>query len=146
LNTLKNPSRIEASFLKRGLCGWVPFWIYSALVFEGAILPASEIPEFLHRYNDKFLHFSEFFLLFLISENAFRMAKQRLSGHPGMMAYGYCILMGVITEMAQHFAKGRTPEFYDFIADAAGAGLSFALYGFIKLQYYRRLYAARRSG
>ena len=145
MNISKNPFNPEVPFFRRWLSGWLPFWAYSTLVFKGAILPASQIPRFLYRFNDKFLHASEFFVLFFISEHAFHMAKRWLSRHPGILAYGYCAFMGVATEVAQHFAKDRTPEFYDFLADIAGAGLAFLCYLLILLHHYRRTGAARRG-
>ncbi len=143
MNTSKNPSNPEVSFSRRWLSGWLPFWAYSTLVFKGAILPASQIPRFLSRFNDKFLHAVEFFILFFITEHAFHLARRWLSRHPGVLAYGYCAFMGVATEVAQRFAKGRTPDFYDFIADIFGAGLAFLGYGLILLHHYRREGAVR---
>ena len=134
----------ETPFFRRWLSGWLPFWAYSALIFEGAILPPSRIPHFLHLVNDKLIHFSEFFFLFFIAEHAFHMAKHWLSRHPGILAYGYCVFMGIFTEVAQRFVKGRTPDFYDFLADAAGAALAFAIYGLTLLRHYRRPDVARR--
>src|SRR6266480_4505140 len=74
LNTSKIPSDSD-SFRSQWLLGWIPFWIFSAFVIKGAILPPEEIPSLLAAVNDKVLHGAEYFLLLFISWNAFQKAK-----------------------------------------------------------------------
>ena len=115
--------------LKRWLAGWIPFWIYSAFVFEGAILPPEKIPHFLTALNDKFLHFTEYFFLFGFAVNAFE--KSRLSWlrkATPQAAWGYSLFLGAVTEWAQLWVPGRRCEFWDWVTDAAGASLAWGLW------------------
>ncbi len=103
--------------------GWIPFWVYSAVVFEGAILPGTAVPAFFaSSVNDKLFHAGEYFLLFLLASNAFRKAKKAwLQNSPAGWAMIYCVLLGAGTEAIQFVVPGRFAELGDWMADTAGA-------------------------
>ena len=128
----------SASILTRFFAGWLPFWACNALILKGALLPPSQIPRFLHRFNDKLIHGVEFFLLFWAAFNAFRLAKSAWIKHSGILAFGWCCFMGVLTEIVQFFVKGRTSDVSDLRADALGAGLGLILYGLWRFRQYTR--------
>ena len=118
---------------ERRLLGWIPFVVYSYLVFKGAILPPEKIPHFLHRFNDKFLHGLEFFLLFFFAENAFKKSQIKfLVRRPLFSACGYSLLFGALTEWAQIPVPGRSCDFLDWLTDAAGALAALALRVWVK--------------
>lgn len=85
----------------------------------------------------------EFFLLYLSAVHAFRLAKSALFRHSGIMAFGYCILVGVLTEAAQHYVKGRSPDVYDLFADALGTAAGLFVYGLSRYWNYTHY---RRAG
>lgn len=111
-------------------------WLCTGLVFKGAILSPSQIPHFLHRFNDKLLHGAEFFILYLTAVNAFKLAKSPLFRHTGVLAFAYCSLIGILTELAQRYVSGRSPDVYDLLADTVGAALGLTAYGFLKYWSY----------
>ena len=71
--------------------------------------------------------------------------ESSFSRHAGVLAYGYCVFMGVLTEVAQQLTKARTPEYRDFLANLAGAALAFGIYGLTHLRHYRRTGVARSA-
>lgn len=112
------------SSLERWLGGWIPFWIYSALVFQGALLLPENFPRFLARWDDKLVHTAEYFLLFLFALNAFQKAKRPwIQNFSRPLGFGYCALIGGLTEYVQFFVPGRFPELKDFAVDLLGAGI-----------------------
>ncbi len=109
--------------LRRWLAGWIPLGIYSAVVVQGALLSPEDFPRFFSRWDDKFAHGAEYFFLFLFALNAFEKAKSVwLRNFSRPLGFGYCSLMGGLTECAQFFVPGRSPELKDFAADLLGAG------------------------
>ncbi len=114
--------------LRWGL-GWFPFWAYSFFVYQSAILPPEKIPIFFTEINDKAVHGIEYFILFLFTVHAFLGAKSsRLHSRPLLYALGWCLLMGMATEISQAFVPGRTASFLDWAADVAGGLLAMFLY------------------
>jgi VanZ family protein len=107
---------------------WVLFWAYSLLVLKGAIMSAYDFPGFLGRLNDKLVHGAEYLLLIFISWAAFRAARTPpLQNRPLAFAFGYCLIMGVLTECLQAGSETRSPSVADFLADAAGTAMGFIL-------------------
>jgi len=136
LSTLKSPFKKRRSTAVRWLTGWGPLWLCTGLVFKGSVLPPSQIPQFLHRFNDKLIHGVEFFLLFFSAVNAFRLAKSAVFRHAGVTAFAYSILIGILTEVSQHFVEGRQPDVYDLFADTVGISAGMVLYGVIRYWNY----------
>jgi len=143
LNTLKSPSKKRVAFIIRWLGGWLPLWLCTGVVIKGSILSPSEIPSFLHRFNDKLIHGVEFLLLYLSAVNAFRLAKSAVFRHSGIMAFAYCVLIAILTETAQRYVKGRSPDVYDLFADTVGMTAGLLLYGLSRYWSYTHF---RRAG
>lgn len=108
-------------------------------------MPPSELPPILQRFDDKLLHFAEFFLLFLASVNAFRLARSSFFRHSAILAAGYGILAGILTEILQHSVEGRSPETADLAADGLGTLAGLILYAFLRYLAYTRSHHALRS-
>jgi VanZ family protein len=138
LNTLKSPSKKRVSFAARWLGGWLPLWLCTGLVFKGSLLAPSEIPHFFNRFNDKLVHGVEFFLLYLSAVHAFRLAQSALFRHAGVVAFAYSIFIGILTEVAQRYVKGRSPDVYDLLADTLGAAVGLLVYGLFRYGSYTR--------
>ena len=116
------------SALSRWVLGWIPLWIATFFVFEGAILPPEKIPVILLQINDKLEHGTEYFFLFLFAANAFvRAAISQLNHFPLIFAFSYCCLIGGATEAIQFFAPGRYPDLQDWVADGLGASVAFVI-------------------
>ena len=130
MTTSKTPS--SPDFLQRWLLGWFPFWVYSGLVFESAVLPPRKIPHFLLHINDKVLHGTEYFILVLIALRTFGKAKTCFLREQAVwLALAYASLFGILTELAQLYVPGRACDFYDWLADFGGASAGLLLAGFL---------------
>ena len=103
--------------------GYAPLFFYTLLLFKGALMAPGEIPGFISRINDKFLHAVEYFFLFLFSVHAFsRSQTLRIREHCQGAAMAYALILGIMTEAAQFFfTAGRTAEIGDFFLDGVGA-------------------------
>ncbi len=127
------------AWVLRRFLAWTAFAAASFLVFRGATLPPEEVPQILIRFNDRLVHGMEYFLLFLLAANAFRKtAWIWLTRFPYSLAFGYCLVMGILTETAQRYVPGRVPDIFDWASDGLGAAAGWmvilftnALAGFI---------------
>ncbi|MGH2317079.1 VanZ family protein [Planococcus sp. SE5232] len=83
--------------------------------------------ENFHTFVRKNAHFIAYFLLSLLSLNAWRS-----SGFYGMkqlvLGFGMCVLFAVTDEIHQLFIEGRSGEVRDVLIDSAGAGLGAVFY------------------
>lgn len=83
--------------------------------------------ESFHTFVRKNAHFIAYFLLALLSLNAWRS-----TGFRGLtqliLGFGLCILFAVTDEIHQLFISGRSGEARDVLIDSAGAGLGVAVY------------------
>lgn len=80
---------------------------------------------------DKVVHFGLFFILAASMHYAFRL-RYRWSL---VILFGYA----VATEVIQYYIPGRGADIYDVIADMAGAGTFFMLFGWYKRSRGQRL-------
>ncbi|MDQ0428857.1 VanZ family protein [Planomicrobium stackebrandtii] len=83
--------------------------------------------ESFHTFVRKNAHFIAYFLLSLLSLNAWRS-----SGFRGLkqlaLGFGMCALFAATDEIHQLFIDGRSGEVRDVLIDSAGAGLGVAVY------------------
>ncbi|AQU80177.1 MULTISPECIES: VanZ family protein [Planococcus] len=84
--------------------------------------------ETFHTFIRKNAHFFAYFLLGLLSLNAWRS-----SGITGLkqliLGFGMCILFATTDEIHQLFIEGRSGEVRDVMIDSAGAVLGVLIYG-----------------
>ena len=90
----------------------VLFWPVLAFVFWGQLQP--DVPAVLHGINDKFLHFSAYFILGAMAGGAI---QQR--GRVKWAVLGL-IVFGAVVELIQTFV-GRDTSLLDGITNGAGA-------------------------
>ncbi len=113
---------------RRWLAGWLPLWVYTALVLKGAVAQPHEIPSIFFILNDKIVHAVEYFFLFWFAAHAFGKAKTlALRAHAGRGAMIYGLALGALTELLQRVVPERSCDFWDWVADAGGLGLAFAV-------------------
>lgn len=83
--------------------------------------------ESFHTFVRKNAHFMAYFLLSLLSLNAWRS-----SGFHGLrqliFGFGMCVLFAMTDEIHQLFIQGRSGEVRDVLIDSAGAGLGVVVY------------------
>lgn len=103
------------------------FISYTALVLWTAVLPPPHDPKSIFVRYDKACHFTEYFLLYALSVQAFHFSKLSLFGRIAITAMVFCALMGAATEISQIYVPGRWASFKDWYADLAGAGLGMTI-------------------
>ena len=123
------------AFFPRWFLGWIPLGLATAVVFQGAVLPPEKIPAIFLRINDKLIHGTEYFFLFLFAANAFLQARALwLARSPLGFAFIYCLMIGAATEIVQIFIPGRTADLLDWAADGLGAAVALGIvYGLASL-------------
>ncbi len=102
--------------------------VAALLSFIDQVAPNLELDiEKFHTFVRKNAHFIAYFLLSLLSLNAWRS-----SGFRGMkqlvLGFGMCVLFAATDEIHQLFIEGRSGEVRDVLIDSAGAGLGAVIY------------------
>lgn len=105
---------------------WPCFWLYSLAVLVTALIPGEDLPVFIRDANDLVLHFLEFFLLFLLAQNAFPQSDRAfLVRRTSLWAVVWSLVLAVATEVGQLYVPGRYGDILDFFSDLAGALTAF---------------------
>lgn len=90
---------------------WIPVILYAAFLFYLSDQPSLPAPSFL--WSDKLFHLGAYALFgFLVARAVGR--------HFLLVAFLGAALYGLTDEFHQSFVVGRSAEFFDFLADAAG--------------------------
>jgi len=106
------------------------------MVIQGSIVSKEEIPTSLADLNDKVVHGTQYFLLFLFSVNAFLQARSRwIYRHFRIVAWVYCLFIGVLTEILQSFTPDRSADIWDWVADGVGCTLALGLFMMVYHQW-----------
>lgn len=118
---------------KRWFFGWLPLWVASYLVVQGALLTPEEIPAWFIHLNDKVVHGIEYALLFLAAVNAFyRAVWTWIHAHVARNGLIYCAVLGAVTECLQFLVPGRGVAFTDWLADVSGACLGMLVWKIVQ--------------
>ena len=110
---------------------WLPVLVYLAVIFILSAQPNLQ-PPFQFEYSDKVCHLIEYGGLGVLVTRALRIGSQ-LSWPAAVAgaAIALCALTGVADELFQRSVPGRESSVFDWMADAAGASLGSALYGWM---------------
>lgn len=110
---------------------------YCALIFWLSNRPGVEIPS-LFPYQDKAHHAAAYGLMGLLAWRCFR----HLFNHPFSIASSamvFSALFGLSDELHQAIIPSRSADWFDWLADTAGAGLALGLlYCIISRRFFRR--------
>ncbi len=115
----------------------LPAILWALVIFAASSVPASRLPRFVFRINDKLIHASIFLILgfFVYRALELRIRRGSFSWRRAALTVFAVAAYGVLDEIHQMFVPGRTPDVWDAVADALGGILStVALY----LIYKRR--------
>lgn len=99
------------------------------LVLIGNFFKVNDINAFVSTFSfliRKTAHFTEYFILFLISLNCFK--EYRTSNKIALIALIFCILCASFDEFHQLFVDGRSGQVKDVLIDSCGSGFSFLLW------------------
>ena len=108
--------------------------LWALLILILCAIPGHDIPyvSFLELLNfDKLVHASLFFVLAFLLIRGFQLQHTFALLHkfPGLMATVLCILYGAVLEILQGLLFiERSADIYDFIANAFGSIMGFALF------------------
>ncbi|MCH4827376.1 MAG: VanZ family protein [Planococcus sp. (in: firmicutes)] len=120
--------------------------VAALLNFIDGVAPQLDIDiESFHTFIRKNAHFIAYFLLGLLSLNAWRS-----SGFRGvkqlMLSFGLSVLFAVTDEIHQLFIEGRSGEVRDVLIDSSGVGLSVLIYMvFCNLWDYKKVNTIKRN-
>ncbi len=114
----------------------VALTIYWCAIFTGTHLP--KLPSGVGLFNDKFLHFSAFFMLATFL--CYCTNSTRLWRRFGSIVL-VCMTYGLLDELTQYFIAGRYPDPWDFVADTCGTLTAVSLYFFGRVQWGKRMSA-----
>lgn len=119
--------------------------VAALLNFMDQVAPNMEFDvENFHSFIRKNAHFIAYFLLSLLSLNAWRS-----SGFHGLkqllLGFGMSVLFAVSDEIHQLFIDGRSGEARDVLIDSAGAGLGMMVYIITDKLWSRRSKNATKS-
>lgn len=108
---------------------WIALLAFCGLIYGLSAQETLPVPE-VFALQDKFLHFSAYFMMAIFGWRAFR----HLQMHAQTLAWAgflFCSLYGVSDEWHQSFVLGRTASVWDWLADSLGAAFaSYLLFRF----------------
>jgi len=113
--------------------------LYWLAMFTATHLPFQTTPKDDPYSLDKLEHITAFAILavLLCAAGAF-LGISRLLLYFGVLAF--IAVYAAVDELSQRFVAKRTPDFFDWLADIAGAAIGIGLFVLI-----RRLYVLRRA-
>jgi len=115
-----NPGSTNSWSRKAPAIGW------ALLIFALSSIPSSALPKIALLTYDKLIHVIIFFIFGILVYFAFGLKGNSVSFRwsQSFMVLLIVIAYGVLDEFHQSFVPGRTPDFYDAMADTAGGCLS----------------------
>ena len=125
-----------SSQLSLGLGHWLIDLLPSAIEDKLMAMPQAQL-EFLHTLLRKAGHFSEYFILGILS--MFTVLQSKFC-HKKWIGPGFCLLVASVDETIQLFVSGRSGQVSDVLLDLVGA-----LCGIIILIGVRKLYGSGES-
>lgn len=108
------------------------FWIYSYLLVQAALVPASNLPDLPFQVNDKLIHFLQFLILFIVSRAYFFPFTARFRVDLNAICFAYGLSLAVVTEILQQTVAGRSASYADFFANGIGLILGYSFFWVLK--------------
>jgi len=112
---------------------WAPFILYYLLITFLSHIPGDDIPTFFEpfTYFDKIVHFTIYFFLGVFLIRALLMEKKMQRMRRTFLYFTLISsLAALLDEYHQYFVPMRHVDFWDFVADCAGAFSGYGLYMF----------------
>ena len=116
---------------------WAPPLLFAGLILFLSSQPGSDLPPTWFEHSDKLVHAAVYWLLGALTARAAVRSGRAVV----IAALVGCIAFGLFDEWYQQFTPGRASDLADFIADAIGASVGFALV----VRYHRRRHVPRHS-
>lgn len=105
---------------------------FCLLIFTESSIPGDKLPKADFEYSDKFIHVAIYFILYILFFYSLKYQTKSVKLHRFSFEFAllFTVLYGASDEIHQYFVPNRSCEFYDWVADIAGA-----LIGLITVKY-----------
>lgn len=113
----------------RAIKFWAPVVLWASAILLLSSIPGKDIPKISFPNIDKVVHFSSYLAFGLLMTRACVGSSSNISLAKAIFFSIIAVLLfGGFDEMHQHLIPGRTPDIFDFTADAAGAFAGAMIY------------------
>ncbi len=115
--------------MKRILIYQLPPFVWAILIYFLTAIPGIQLVLAAPAGIDKLIHAALYFILCWLTWRAFYRQEwyPALKEGAPLGAFIFCVVYGFLDEYHQSFIPGRSPEFYNALADTGGALLFIAL-------------------
>jgi len=119
--------KIKTKYIHYGLI------FFCLLIFTESSIPGDKLPKAEFEYSDKFIHAAIYFILYILFFYSLKYQTKSVKLHRFSFEFAliFTVLYGATDEIHQYFVPNRSCEFYDWIADIAGAVI-----GLIAVKYF----------
>jgi hypothetical protein len=123
----KEPTSSSGTDWGRILSAWLPVFIVMAIIFALSAQP--RLPSFFPSFSqeDKVKHLIAYWALSIAAFRGALLAPLARSGGAYVQSLGLALVYGVTDEFHQAYVPGRSPDVFDWLADAAGAVLGIVM-------------------
>ncbi|MBS1518468.1 MAG: VanZ family protein [Bacteroidetes bacterium] len=106
---------------------------FCVLIFAESSIPGNKLPKVDFEFSDKIVHTIIYFILYILFFYSLKYQTKsvKLQRFSFEFAFLFTVLYGVTDEFHQYFVPNRSCEFYDLLADAAGAAI-----GLLSVKYF----------
>ncbi|MBL7129214.1 MAG: VanZ family protein [Ignavibacteria bacterium] len=107
----------------------IPVVLYCAAIFVQSSFPSIELPETDFEFSDKLLHLVVYLILFFLFFYSLNNQNKniKLKEHALLFSLLFTMIYGASDEIHQYFVPNRECDFFDWLADAAGALLGLLI-------------------
>lgn len=112
----------------------LPFIFLCIVIFIESSFPSDAYPNLDFELSDKLIHLGLYLVLFFVTYFSFSNQKSfvLLNRFPLFMSFLFTTIYGASDEIHQYFVKGRTCDFYDWVADTIGALIALLIIYYFK--------------
>jgi VanZ family protein len=107
--------------MKRWLLAWGPALVWAGVVFALSSVPGKSLPQVQAPDFDKVAHLGVYAVLGALVLRGLLRTTSLTSRRAIVLAMVLGTLYGITDEFHQSFTPGRTPDWHDVAADAAGS-------------------------
>lgn len=106
---------------------------FCLLIFTESSIPGDKLPKADFEFSDKFIHAAIYFILYILFFYSLKYQTKSVKLHRFSFEFAllFTVLYGASDEIHQYFVPNRSCEFYDWVADIAGAVI-----GLITVKYF----------
>jgi VanZ family protein len=116
-----------------------PWQFFMVVIFILSSISQQDMPKFVEKFSDKFLHFVVFGILGVLMVHSFKYSHRNfLQKKAVLSAIIFTSLYGIFDELHQLVVPGRYTSFADWMADTLGALIFILIFNFYGHRKTRR--------